>query len=99
MRRNARLKVDILEPHPAELALALLCSDFRQISYITTPVQSSYDFVLCTDVLEHLHDPLHAIDGIRDALRIGGRALFANCFEPVVQCHLPKTFYLRYGFR
>ena len=98
MRRDARLKVDILEPHPAVLALAL-CSDFRQISYITTPVQSSYDFVLCTDVLEHLHDPLLAIDGIRDALRIGGRALFANCFEPVIQCHLPKTFYLRYGFR
>jgi 2-polyprenyl-6-hydroxyphenyl methylase/3-demethylubiquinone-9 3-methyltransferase len=25
--------------------------------------------------------------------------IFANCFYPVIECHLPLTFYLRHTFR
>ena len=28
----------------------------------------------------------------------GVKFIFANCFYPVIQCHLPKTFHLRHTF-
>ena len=33
-----------------------------------------------------------------DSVRLGGHLLIANCFEHVVMCCLPSTFYLRYSF-
>jgi hypothetical protein len=33
-----------------------------------------------------------------DAVRPGGHLFIANCFYPVILCHLPCTFHLRYSF-
>jgi 2-polyprenyl-6-hydroxyphenyl methylase/3-demethylubiquinone-9 3-methyltransferase len=98
VQRDQGIKVDILEPYPSDLGLSL-CDAFHQVSFIRFSLPIKYEFVLCIDVLEHLHEPLEAINEIYNSLRSGGYVLFANCFEPVIQCHLPKTFYLRYGFR
>jgi len=32
------------------------------------------------------------------ATKVGGYVIFANCFFPVLKCHLPSTFYLRHTF-
>jgi len=31
-------------------------------------------------------------------LREGGQYLTANCFLPVIRCHLPQTFHFRYSW-
>lgn len=33
-----------------------------------------------------------------ESLRVGGQLVIANCFYPVIACHLPSTFHLRYSF-
>ena len=58
---------------------------------------NTYDLILATDVLEHVHDPLKSLEELSHLLVDGGWLLLANCFEPVVLCHLPKTFYLKFS--
>ena len=50
------------------------------------------------DVLEHVEEPILLANKIASAVRKGGIVIFANCFHPVIQCHLPSTFHLRYTF-
>jgi SAM-dependent methyltransferase len=58
----------------------------------------SADVLVSTDVLEHVPDPLHLLAKMVDAVKPGGHLLIANCFYPVILCHLPCTFHLRYSF-
>jgi 2-polyprenyl-6-hydroxyphenyl methylase/3-demethylubiquinone-9 3-methyltransferase len=58
----------------------------------------SYDAIVAQDVLEHLEDPIKLAGEIASSIRIGGKVIFANCFSPILQCHLPSNFHLRYTF-
>ena len=91
-------KIHILEPYPSQLGI-LMCSSYKQVHYVPYLSSATYDYIVCTDVLEHIIDPIQTIDEIISSLDLGGYVLFANCFHPVIKCHLPSTFYLRYGFR
>ena len=52
----------------------------RQFSIVTTPdevVESSYDAVVCLDVLEHVPDPQRLIDEFRRILQPGGELIIS----------------------
>jgi 2-polyprenyl-6-hydroxyphenyl methylase/3-demethylubiquinone-9 3-methyltransferase len=44
-------------------------------------------------------DPAGLALDLVEAVRPDGCAIFANCFYPVIKCHLQRTFYLRYQFK
>lgn len=73
--------VDLLEKH-VRLAEQLVHDDqnrvtFKQASIYELPFpDSSLDFVICSEVLEHLDDPQKGVDEIYRVLRTGGNAVF-----------------------
>jgi SAM-dependent methyltransferase len=91
-----RAAVDVFEPYPALMALERAAA-YPNLHYIDR-LNKSYAAVVALDVLEHLLDPLAALVELRDALAPGGLLILANNFYPVIRCHLPGTFYLRYSF-
>jgi SAM-dependent methyltransferase len=81
-------------PHPAAIALAADTSNVRFVPELT----GEYDLLIATDVFEHVPDPIALAASTASHLRIGGRFLIANCFAPVIACHLPQLFHLSIGW-
>jgi len=99
VQQNASASVSIVEPYPSPLAKHLLIESSR-IEFIPELSKSvQYDAVAAQDVLEHVEDPIGLAFELGNSVRFGGLIIFANCFYPVIQCHLPHTFYLRHTFR
>jgi 2-polyprenyl-6-hydroxyphenyl methylase/3-demethylubiquinone-9 3-methyltransferase len=90
------VEVDIVEPfaHPVARARCLRVNGVRYVDSLG----DNYDAVIAQDVLEHVDDPLALASQVVNATRPGGYAIFANCFYPVIKCHLPQTFHLRHSF-
>lgn len=88
--------IEIIEPYPSQLGIQL-CTSYPNISY-SPLLHGEYDFIIATDVLEHVNDPLKLAEYLISHLAMGGTLLLANCFYPVIKCHLPSTFHLRYSF-
>lgn len=88
--------VEVYEPFPSATALALAAAH-PNLRYVAE-LNRGYDAALCLDVLEHVPDPLPPFAALAGALRSDGQLVIANNFYPVVRCHLPGTFYLRYTF-
>jgi 2-polyprenyl-6-hydroxyphenyl methylase/3-demethylubiquinone-9 3-methyltransferase len=88
--------VDVVEPFPSRAALARLAA-VPGVRVVDTPA-GVYDAATAQDVLEHVEDPVAVAFRIAEAVRQGGFVVFANCFEPVIRCHLPRTFHLRHTF-
>jgi 2-polyprenyl-3-methyl-5-hydroxy-6-metoxy-1,4-benzoquinol methylase len=88
--------VEVVEPHPhsAAVALAAETSNVRFVPELT----GEYDIVIATDVFEHVPDPLALAAQTATFVRAGGSYLMANCFRPVILCHLPQLFYLDYAW-
>jgi ubiquinone/menaquinone biosynthesis C-methylase UbiE len=95
-QKDPGIQIDIFEPHPSDFAKTKMKS-FNNIRYIQS-LNKRYDCLICTDVLEHLPDPLKILSEMIDSVRINGYLLIANNFFPVIKCHLPNTFHLRYTF-
>lgn len=96
-KNNSSVIVDIIEPYPFEFFLKKY-SDNKQIKYLKEFGVKKYDCVIAQDVLEHVENPIEMAYQIANEVRDGGFVIFANCFYPVIKCHLPKTFYLRHTF-
>jgi 2-polyprenyl-3-methyl-5-hydroxy-6-metoxy-1,4-benzoquinol methylase len=90
-------EVTICEPYPPRHGIES-CKPFANIRFIPKLTTQSVDVLVSTDVLEHVPDPLSLLAAMVDAVRPGGHLLIANCFYPVIACHLPCTFHLRYSF-
>lgn len=90
------IQVDIIEPFPSTLAPHLLQK--HPNAKLTTWFEGNYDCIIAQDVLEHLEDPIYFVSEIVNRVNDGGYVVFANCFKPVVKCHLPSTFHLRHTF-
>lgn len=90
-------EVAICEPYPSRHGIES-CKPFANIRFIPELTTQSFDVLVSTDVLEHVLDPLSLLAAMVDAVRPGGYLLIANCFYPVIACHLPCTFHLRYSF-
>lgn len=88
--------VEIVEPHPhpAGIALAENTSNVRYQPALT----GEYDILLATDVFEHVPDPLALVEATAAHLKADGQYLIANCFYPVIKCHLPSTFHFRWSW-
>lgn len=88
--------LDIIEPYPTKLAKFFL-SQFPQIRFIKT-FDAPYDCIVAQDVLEHVEQPVKLVKKIVEATSLNGFIIFANCFYPLIKCHLPSTFHLRHTF-
>jgi len=90
------VQVDIIEPHPTSVALDL--SDSIPNLSFKPEFVGEYDVIIATDVFEHVPDPLADVEYTSAYLKNGGVYLIANCFYPVIKCHLPCDFHFRYSF-
>jgi 2-polyprenyl-6-hydroxyphenyl methylase/3-demethylubiquinone-9 3-methyltransferase len=89
--------IEIIEPFPAAIALHK-AENHSNLSY-QKQLTGEYDCVILTDVLEHIENPLDVVYSISNHLsNKNGLLLVANCFYPVIKCHLPVTFHYRYSF-
>ena len=91
------IEVDIIEPFPSSLSLDKVQNE-KKINVIKSLDCNKYDVVVAQDVLEHIEDPIALAIEMAKAVKPEGLVIFANCFYPVIKCHLPKTFHLRHTF-
>lgn len=94
--KSKGVHVSIYEPHPSEIGLRRI-ANYNNISVISA-LEECYDCLVCTDVLEHVPDPLMDLERMVKSVKIGGNLIIANHFYPVIKCHLPKLFHFRYTF-
>lgn len=94
--KNAEIIIDIYEPHPSDFGTRR-ASQFNNINMLDK-LSCNYDVLISTDVLEHVPDPLRDFSKMIDSVREGGYLIIANCFYPVIKCHLPQAFHFRYTF-
>lgn len=94
--KDRQVNIDIYEPHPSEFGLKR-AAQFSNI-HIVDKLSSDYEVLLSTDVLEHVPDPLMDFSQMIGSVKEGGYLIIANCFYPVIKCHLPQTFHLRFTF-
>lgn len=90
------LLIDIVEPYPSRLGRSRV-EGIAGIRFVDK-FEGQYDCIIAQDVLEHVEHPLALTRQMIQSTRSGGHLIFANCFYPVIKCHLPSTFYLRHTF-
>ena len=91
---NAQVEVIEPHPHPAAISLAEKTPNVRY----KPALSGEYDILIATDVFEHVPDPLGLVAETSQYLKQGGKFLMANCFYPVIKCHLPSTFHFRWSW-
>lgn len=94
--KKPSLLVDIYEPHPSDYSRQKI-SNYAQIEFISK-IKDRYDALVSTDVLEHVPDPLKTFEEMILSVKNDGYLIIANNFFPIIKCHLPQTFHLRYTF-
>jgi len=94
--KNPSSLVDIYEPHPSDYSKQKIFN-YHRIQLIGK-IKDRYDVLVSTDVLEHVPDPLKTFEEMILSVKNGGHLIIANNFFPVIKCHLPQTFHLRYTF-
>ncbi len=92
-----QISVDIYEPYASPFAENSL-GQSSNARFVKEHV-GLYDCLLSVDVLEHVTEPLKILDEMAGAIRSGGYMVIANNFFPVIKCHLPGNFHLRFTFR
>ncbi|MCX2497645.1 class I SAM-dependent methyltransferase [Plesiomonas shigelloides] len=97
-RGNSEVSVDIVEPYSSPFFINKL-SGVERVEYVHEFSAMQYDCVIAQDVLEHVDNPVETAYKIACNVRDGGVVIFANCFYPVIKCHLPHNFYLRHTFK
>jgi hypothetical protein len=85
------VQVEVIEPHPHPAAIALAAGT-PNVRFVPA-LSGEYDILIATDVFEHVLDPVGLAAETASYLRIGGQYLIANCFAPVILCHLPQLFH------
>jgi hypothetical protein len=88
--------VEVVEPHPHPAAIAL-AKNTPNVRYVPD-LGGEYDLLIATDVFEHVPDPIGLAHRTGSHLRVGGQYLIANCFQPVILCHLPQLFHFHYAW-
>lgn len=94
---GSQISIDIYEPFSSHFAENRIAQKSK-VRFIKEPV-GLYDCLLSIDVLEHVTDPIKIMCEMIDTIRQGGYLVVANNFKPVIKCHLPGTFHLRFTFR
>lgn len=94
--KDRNISVYILEPYPSDFGLRRV-SDYQNINFIKV-LEKNYDCLVATDTLEHVSDPLDTFSDMVKSVKKNGYLVVANCFEPVIKCHLPQHFHFRHSF-
>ena len=94
--KDTSIRMNIYEPHPSEFGLKR-ASEFNNINIIEE-LDSNYDCLMSTDVLEHVPDPLNDFSNMVKSVKLNGYLVIANAFFPMIKCHLPQDFHFRYSF-
>jgi len=68
----------LLEEARALAASEQVHVDFQQADIHALPFESTFDFIYCRLVFQHLPDPKKAIQGLKKALKPGGRLLIVD---------------------
>ncbi len=84
-------EIEVIEPHPNAIALHR-AKRFSNLSY-KPGFEGEYDLIVATDVFEHVQDPLLLFFQTASFIGNEGYYLTANCFAPVIKCHLPQNFH------
>ena len=87
-------EIDLVDITEFRQVIKQYLTDFKNIQVLDKP-NPPYDAVICTEVLEHLTDPVEAIIQINHLLRIGGAFSASWSFAPCIKCHLSQNFHLR----
>jgi 2-polyprenyl-3-methyl-5-hydroxy-6-metoxy-1,4-benzoquinol methylase len=95
-QKDENIKMNIYEPYPSEFGLKR-AAEFKNI-HIVGELESNYDCLVSTDVLEHVPDPLKDFETMVKSVEINGYLVIANAFFPMIKCHLPQNFHFRYTF-
>ena len=95
-QKEPQLQVYIYEPHSSDFGLKR-AKEFKNI-HVIDKIETKYDCLVSTDVLEHVPNPLDVFEKMIKAIKVKGYLLIANNFYPVIKCHLPQTYHLRYSF-
>ncbi len=96
-KKDSSIRIDIFEPHPSEFNQKSL-TEFPNIRFVNCQ-NKTYDCLVSTDVLEHVPDALRTFSEMINSVRLNGYLIIANNFYPVIKCHLPNSFHLRYTFK
>ncbi len=94
--KDKNIQMNIYEPHPSEFGLKR-AAKFENIK-IKVNLESGYDCLISTDVLEHVPNPLKNFATMIKSVKLNGYLVIANNFSPVIECHLPQNFHFRYTF-
>ncbi len=94
--KDPDISVDIYEPYPSQYAI-LKTQSYTNVNFVNS-LNKKYDCLVSTDVLEHVPDPLDLFAKMIKSVNLNGYLIIANCFYPVIKCHLPSTFHFRYTF-
>jgi 2-polyprenyl-3-methyl-5-hydroxy-6-metoxy-1,4-benzoquinol methylase len=89
-------QIDIVEPYPHHLAVALT-DNYLNVKFVPQLI-GEYDLIIATDVFEHVADPLSLVEITSEHLKQGGIYLMANCFFPEIKCHLPQSLHFRFSW-
>jgi 2-polyprenyl-3-methyl-5-hydroxy-6-metoxy-1,4-benzoquinol methylase len=90
-------QIEVIEPYPHPVAV-VKSRDFANLSF-RKELAGTYDLIVAMDVLEHVPHPLQLVSKTAYYLKIGGIYFTANCFYPVIKCHLPSTFHFRNSWK
>lgn len=89
-------EINVVEPHPHRMAV-YLAEKTSNVRYRSDLI-GEYDVLIATDVFEHVQNPLALVESTSAHLKVGGEYIIANCFWPVVSCHLPSTYHFRWSW-
>ena len=95
-KKDNNINMDIYEQYPSNYALKR-SEKYSNINFKGN-FDKKYDCIIATDVLEHVPDPLKDFSKMVNSTKKNGYLVIANCFHPVIKCHLPCTFHLQYTF-
>ncbi len=95
-KKDMTISVDIYEPYPSKYVISRF-KDYSNIHFVSS-FDKQYDCLVGIDVLEHVPDPLKLFSKMVRLVKENGYLIIANNFYPVIKCHLPYTFHLRYTF-
>jgi 2-polyprenyl-6-hydroxyphenyl methylase/3-demethylubiquinone-9 3-methyltransferase len=94
---NPNVQIDIIEPFPSKI-LKYRIENYGNI-ILKESLRIKYDVLIAQDVLEHVEYPVKLSFNLIKSLKTNGYIIFANCFYPYINAHLPKNFHLSRSFK
>lgn len=91
---NIRIETLDIDPNSQADHIADLCSCAPAVGF------DRFDYVVCTEVLEHTRQPFHAVENIRLMLKKGGLAFISTPFNFRIHGPLPDCWrFTEHGLR